>query len=201
MQRAALGEKNGLRIFIGKGNCITGHNGPLLTDQHFHNTGIPQRQNKAPNLGRSVAIGRVINDEFNRLGRYSDARPHLCEELNFIAAGNHTTQAAFKTQGLRNNVALRPPYMHAGQLASLEEVIRDYARAPDAGAGHSELKPVKLSEHEVVRDVIAFLGTLSGPVVQRRMSYVVAQSAFSPHAAPNGTMLLDSAAHNLTNDL
>ncbi|WP_233556356.1 cytochrome-c peroxidase [Noviherbaspirillum sedimenti] len=167
-------EKNGLRIFIGKGSCITCHNGPLLTDQHFHNTGIPPRRITTPDLGRFAAIEKVLKDEFNCLGRYSDARPELCEELNFIAAADHTTQAAFKTPGLRN-VALRPPYMHAGQLASLEEVVRHYAHAPEAAAGHSELKPIKLSVQEV-QDVIAFLGTLSGPVVHRQMPYVAAQS-------------------------
>lgn len=153
-------EKNGLRIFIGKGNCITCHNGPLLTDQHFHNTGIPPRRIKMPDVGRYAAIEKVMNDEFNCLGRYSDARPEQCEELNFIAAADHTTQAAFKTPGLRN-VALRPPYMHAGQLASLGDVVRHYASAPEAAAGHSELKPIKLSEQEV-QDIVAFLNALNG---------------------------------------
>ncbi len=32
----------GLRLFIGKGACVNCHNGPLLTDNHFHNTGVPQ---------------------------------------------------------------------------------------------------------------------------------------------------------------
>ncbi|QAU33050.1 cytochrome c peroxidase [Janthinobacterium sp. 17J80-10] len=159
-------EKHGLRIFIGKGNCITCHNGPLLTDQHFHNTGVPQRHEKTPDMGRYAAIDKVMNDEFNCLGRYSDAKPELCEELNFIAAADHTTKAAFKTPGLRN-VASRPPYMHAGQLASLEDVVRHYANAPASAAGHSELKPINLSEQEV-RDVIAFLHTLSSPIVQRQ---------------------------------
>lgn len=31
-------ERSGLRVFIGKGQCATCHNGPLLTDQHFHTT-------------------------------------------------------------------------------------------------------------------------------------------------------------------
>lgn len=158
-------EKHGLRIFIGKGNCITCHNGPLLTDQHFHNTGVPPRHGKTPDMGRHAAIEKVVNDEFNCLGRYSDARPHQCDELNFIAAADHTMKAAFKTPGLRN-VASRPPYMHAGQLASLEEVVRHYANAPASAAGHSELKPINLSEQEV-RDVVAFLHTLASPIVQR----------------------------------
>jgi len=34
-------EAAGLKLFIGKANCTRYHNGPLLTDNHFHNTGIP----------------------------------------------------------------------------------------------------------------------------------------------------------------
>jgi cytochrome c peroxidase len=72
--------------------------------------------------------------------------------------------AAFKTPSLRN-VALRAPYMHAGQMATLADVVRHYSKAPPAAAGHSELRPVELSEAEA-QDLIAFLGTLSGAVVE-----------------------------------
>ena len=66
------------------------------------------------------------------------------------------------------NVALRPPYMHAGQLATLEDVVRHYVKAPPATVGNSELahrgrKPVRLSESEL-NDLVAFLGALSGPL-------------------------------------
>jgi cytochrome c peroxidase len=66
---------------------------------------------------------------------------------------------AFKTPGLRD-VALRAPYMHAGQFANLEDVVAHYVKAPAAAVGHSERKPIRLSESEV-RDVAAFLRTLS----------------------------------------
>lgn len=37
--RAALppDEEAGLRLFVGKGRCVTCHGGPLLTDNDFHN--------------------------------------------------------------------------------------------------------------------------------------------------------------------
>jgi cytochrome c peroxidase len=47
-------------------------------------------------------------------------------------------EAAFKTPSLRN-VAMRPPYMHAGQFANLEDVVSHYARSPAATVGNSEL--------------------------------------------------------------
>ncbi|WP_194715855.1 cytochrome-c peroxidase [Noviherbaspirillum soli] len=154
-------EKNGLRIFLGKGQCITCHNGPLLTDHHFHNTGIAPRIPGQPDLGRRVGIAKVRGDEFNCLGRFSDARPEQCEELNFLARDDHAMTSAFKTPGLRN-VALRAPYMHAGQITSLADVVRHYSQAPRTD-GHSEIKPATLTESEM-QDLVAFLGTLSAIV-------------------------------------
>ena len=155
-------EKNGLRIFIGKGQCITCHSGPLLTDQHFHNTGIAPRTAGRPDLGRRAALAKTLNDEFNCLGSFSSARPEQCEELRFLAADDHALEAAFKTPSLRN-VALRAPYMHAGQMPTLDIVIRHYAKAPQAVTGHSELKPFALSEQDV-RDLVAFLGAVTSDV-------------------------------------
>jgi cytochrome c peroxidase len=53
--------------------------------------------------------------------------------------------------------------MHAGQIATLEQVVAHYSRAPRASFGHTELKPLRLSETEQ-RQLVAFLRTLSGPL-------------------------------------
>mgnify|MGYP001222473696 CR=1 FL=1 len=163
-------EVNGLRSFIGKGQCATCHNGPLFTDQHFHNTGVPQRDDARPDRGRSAAVAKVLTDEFNCLGKYSDAPGDGCQEIRFIAADDPAMVGAFKTPGLRN-VADRAPYMHAGQFASLEAVVAHYVRSPaatvghselaHAGAGHGERRAIRLSDEEV-GDLVAFLKTLSG---------------------------------------
>lgn len=165
-------EVNGLRLFIGKGQCVTCHNGPLLTDQHFHNTGVPPRDPYHPDRGRAPAIAQVQKDEFNCLGPFSDATEQGCAELRFIVADDPSLEAAFKTPSLRN-VALRPPYMHAGQFSTLEEAIAHYVKAPRAALGHSELSDgssghaerprIRLTEKEA-GDLAAFLGTLSGPI-------------------------------------
>jgi cytochrome c peroxidase len=167
-------EVNGLRLFIGKGQCATCHNGPLLTDQQFHNTGVPARDPLRPDRGRAVATAQVQQDEFNCLGKYSDAAPHACQELRFMVTDDPALEGAFKTPGLRD-VALRAPFMHAGQIASLEEVVAHYARSPRAAVGHSELahdgpgraerQAIRLSAAEV-KDLAAFLRTLSGTVVE-----------------------------------
>jgi cytochrome c peroxidase len=53
--------------------------------------------------------------------------------------------------------------MHAGQITSLDDVLAHYAAAPAAPFGRSELVPIRLSPNER-RQLIAFLGTLSGPI-------------------------------------
>ena len=77
--------------------------------------------------------------------------------------GAHTLDRAYKVPSLRN-VAERAPYMHAGQLATLSDVLDHYNRAPAAVAGHSELRPLRLRPVEL-RQLEAFLRTLSGPVL------------------------------------
>lgn len=151
-------EVNGLRLFIGKGQCVTCHNGPLLTDQHFHNTGVPPRG--APHLdrGRAAATALVQQDPFNCLGPFSDAKPAQCQELRFMVLTDPGLEGAFKTPGLRG-VGQRAPYMHAGQMASLQEVVQHYNRAPAAVVGRTERSALRLSEQEV-RDLVAFLNAL-----------------------------------------
>jgi cytochrome c peroxidase len=164
-------EVNGLRTFIGKGQCVSCHNGPLFSDQSFHNTGVPSRDPISPDRGRAAAIARVRADEFNCLGPFSDAKPAQCQELRFLVADDGALEGAFKTPSLRG-VSSRPPYMHAGQFTSIEAVIAHYVKAPTAvvghtelshgGAGHSERKPIQLSEQEI-KELASFLETLSVP--------------------------------------
>lgn len=157
-------EEAGLRVFIGKGNCTNCHNGALLTDQHFHNTGVPaSRLVIAPDSGRATGVRQAIAGEFNCTSRYSDASADDCDELRFAVAEGDELLRAFKTPSLRG-VAERAPYMHAGQFATLEEVIAHYDAAPRAPVGHSELVPLRLSAAER-RQLLAFLRTLSAPVV------------------------------------
>ena len=65
---------------------------------------------------------------------------------------------AYKTPSLRG-VADRPPYMHAGQIETLDDVVDHYARAPASEDGHSEVNPLTLSERER-KELVAFLKTL-----------------------------------------
>ena len=155
-------EEAGLRVFIGKGSCVNCHNGARLTDDHFHNTGVAAAPGLPSDSGRLVGVRQAVGGEFACTSRWSDAGPDDCAELKFAATEGEELLRAYKTPSLRN-VAQRAPFMHAGQLATLSDVIAHYDRAPAAPMGHSELKPLRLSANER-RQLEAFLRTLSGPV-------------------------------------
>jgi cytochrome c peroxidase len=155
-------EAAGLKLFIGEANCLQCHNGPLFTDNHFHNTGVPEAEGLPEDTGRASGARQVLADEFNCLGPYSDAGEEDCAELVYMIAEGHELVRQFKPPSLRN-VAGRGPFMHAGQLATLEAVLRHYSTAAAAPAGHSELEPLDLTAEEIDQ-IIAFLHTLDGPV-------------------------------------
>ncbi len=156
-------EVAGARLFIGKASCVNCHNGPRLTDDHFHNTGVPRPAVALPeDSGRATGVRQALASEFACTGRHSDAGPDDCAELRFAATEGEELVRAYKTPSLRG-VAERAPYMHAGQVRTLAEVVAHYDRAPAAPAGHSELKPLRLSARERAQ-LEAFLRTLSAPV-------------------------------------
>lgn len=146
-------EKDGLRLFIGRAACINCHNGPLLSNSVFHNVGELMPKDR----GRAEGIGKVLDDEFNCLGKYSDARPEQCAELKFIDKDSSRHESAFKTPSLRN-VAQRPPYMHAGQIKTLAGVLEFYR-----SGGSQEIAHPGLADDEL-KKIEAFLNTLSGPI-------------------------------------
>lgn len=85
-------------------------------------------------------------------------------------------QFAFKTPTLRS-VALRPPYMHNGSTATLDEVIRHYEKGGIDRPSRSPLMmPLQLTEQDR-QDLVAFMQTLTGadeaapkPVLPPQMS-------------------------------
>lgn len=134
-------ERRGLSIFIGKGMCIDCHTGPLLSDLKFHNTGVPQ-------TGANV----VATD--GGLGDEEDLEP----------AFRMQRLGEFLTPPLRH-VAMTAPYMHAGQLDSLSDVIEFYRRGGSAdgfvGIKDRRIQPLEITDDEA-RDLEAFLRSLTG---------------------------------------
>ena len=153
-------ETAGLHLFLGKAHCINCHNGPLFTNHEFHNTAVPAVPGLPLDHGRIAGIKRLQADPFNCLGPYSDAKPDQCAQLRFLKTTGNTLDGAFKTPSLRN-VAATAPYMHAGQFATLREVLDHYNGGGYALIGHNELMPLNLSDRELGQ-LEAFLQTLTG---------------------------------------
>ncbi|MER8447410.1 c-type cytochrome [Mesorhizobium sp. M1066] len=149
----------GLKLFIGKANCVTCHNGPRFTDNSFHNTGVPPIAGLPPDRGRIDAVRQVEADPFNCFGAYRDGDAGACGELRFMVKDGPQLIRAYKTPSLRG-AATRPPYMHAGQFSSLDEVVAHYAKAAPSVEGTSEVHPLGLSDRERAA-LVAFLKTLS----------------------------------------
>ncbi len=149
----------GLKLFIGDANCTRCHNGPLLTDNDFHNTGVPAAAGLPEDTGRALGAQQVLADEFNCLSQYSDANPDDCKELRFMLSEGESLMRAYKSPSLRD-VAGRAPYMHAGQFATLEEVLRHYHNAPASPSGHTELEMIPINVYQQ-EQIIAFLKALS----------------------------------------
>jgi cytochrome c peroxidase len=151
-------EETGLKLFIGKAQCVSCHSGPLLTNQSFANTGVPPRAGLPIDDGRLAGAKIAAKDPFNCRGAFSDALGKGCDELEFLPQNDPHQLRAYKVPSLRR-VHQRPPYRHAGQLGSLEDVVSHYNRAPAAPRGTSELRPLKLNHLEQAA-LVAFLKTL-----------------------------------------
>jgi cytochrome c peroxidase len=169
-QQAALGpaERRGLRIFLDKGRCRMCHAGPNFTDGEFHGTGVaPLGGGDLFDAARYDGARLVQRDVFNALGAHSDDREgERATQVRTLRVGPESW-GEFKTPSLRN-VALSPPYMHQGQLATLEDVVRFYSTLEGAAPpGHHQeqvLQPLELSGQEQA-DLVAFLRALTDEAV------------------------------------
>jgi len=151
-------EAEGLRIFIGKAKCTNCHSGSLFSNGEFHNLDIPVSDKMPFDAGRAEGINLVLGDEFNCLGPFSDAKGKKCQQLWFMDTDTRKYNGAMKTPTLRN-VVERPPYMHAGQFSTINEVLDFYRRSENPDIEHQGLTDRDM------RALEAFLGTLSGPIL------------------------------------
>jgi len=154
-------EKAGLKLFIGKGQCVSCHNGPLFTNHEFHNTGVLAVDGQLPSMGRYDGVRISREDSFNCLGDFSDASREECIELRFARDANDLV-GALKTPTLRN-ISLTAPYMHGGQMTNLAQVVKHYNEAPSSMLSHNEAKPLGLRAVERIQ-IEDFLMTLSAPL-------------------------------------
>lgn len=154
-------ERAGLKLFLGKAACVKCHNTPLLSDDEFHNTGVPQPDYER-DLGRAEGVAENFADEFKCWSEYSDDDKRDCPTLRYMLARDGAFTGAFKTPSLRKTQFVAP-FMHNAAYDTLRAVVEHYNRAPAATVGQSELKPLHLNETEL-RQLEAFLQTITAPV-------------------------------------
>lgn len=150
----------GLELFQGRAGCIQCHNSSMLTDQDFHNLGVPKhpdfeteplRQIAMRERMKSKGVPKAVYMAFDRdPGRYLDTK-------------KDEDQGKFRTPPLRE-LTYTSPYMHNGVFKTLDEVIAFY----DQGGGEDPfgtksplIKPLALSAEEKAA-LRAFLESLSG---------------------------------------
>ncbi len=163
--RSALtsSEIHGFQLFVSKA-CVTCHAGPNFADDKFHALGVPQTGLHVPaaDLGRNQDVTPLLASPFNADGVYSDNR--TSGKLANLAQ-TEAQKGQFRTKSLRN-VAQAGPFMHAGQLASLDDVIGLYAGGGgDVGTTGIVKDPLIVPLTLTTQDqaeLVAFLGTLTG---------------------------------------
>jgi cytochrome c peroxidase len=157
-------EVNGLGVFVGKGKCAACHSGPMFTDNKFHNLGLPQVGPNVPatDNGRLADAPPLLASPFNSAGVFSDDRT-TGRLTDVPATPPEEWRGTFRTPSLRN-VAASGPYMHAGQIATLEAVVAFYDRVADTAAPVGTRDPLlqnlSLTTQEQA-DLVAFLGALT----------------------------------------
>jgi cytochrome c peroxidase len=182
------GARRGLKLFVGRASCIDCHNTPLLSDNKFHDIGVPQTGLAVPTEGDCPAGNPNCDckngnqclpwgafDGLTKLGsakfRRDKAKPISDDPdggASYAAlykAPSDAMKGAWRTPSLRD-VALTAPYMHDGVYRTLDEVIWHYNMGGSAGTPSShnkapELKRLFLSDRDR-SDLVEFLQTLTG---------------------------------------
>ncbi len=160
---AALDEsqKRGLELFRGKAGCIECHNGPLLSDEKYYNTGVPPLDEWEDDGLKQV----TFRYELYAKGSTEDMYRHTKDDPGFyFRSKEKADKGKFRTPSLRYTLYTEP-YMHNGMLATLEDVVEFY----NQGGGTNEfadnktalLKPLDLSDQEKT-DLVNFIRSLSG---------------------------------------
>lgn len=150
--------KLGYELFLDKAGCIACHNGPLVSDDSYHNTGVPQ----APEFENSALSQITFRYEQWAKGVTEQVYNTSTSDLGlYYVTKLDSDKGKFRTASLRDT-CYTAPYMHNGIFATLEEVVAFYNSGGGEDANKDPLiQPLNLSEDEQ-RDLAAFLGSLCG---------------------------------------
>jgi len=151
----------GLKLFISpnKTNCLQCHNGPLFTNEGFHNIATGPNKAGVFDYGRAFGLQAALFNPFNCRSHYSDDQ--TCDHVVYAQRSElpSTMNGAFKVPSLRN-VAASSPYMHDGRFSDLTQVVAWYLNVPETKDIDHELQTMTLTKQET-QQLIAFLKTLT----------------------------------------
>jgi len=160
--------KRGLGLFIGKAACVDCHSGPTFSDQEFHNTGVSQTGSTQAltDNGRFDDLARTLSNTFNSAGAFSDDPAAGTAKLAGLEV-REDLKGQFRTTALRQ-IARTGPYMHAGTLVTLDDVVRFYnwggASSGFSGTKSAAMAPLLLTDAEIA-DLVELLESLTGAPV------------------------------------
>lgn len=167
--------RRGGLLFYGKAGCADCHTGNLLTDQAFHNLGVPQ-----VGPGRGCVNCHADSPNHGPLPGPGDhthqAPPQAGTDFGrFLVTNAASERYCFRTPSLRN-VARTGPWMHDGLYETLAWAVRHHLDPVGSAQGHGALQPQStrerldprvreprsLSQPELA-ELIAFLEALTDP--------------------------------------
>ena len=165
--------KEGIRLFIEVVGCVACHKGPLLTDDKFHNIGLPERDAvDSYDIGRWDGLAAAKDDVFSSAGPFSDDPEGNRAQLLFALPQQPADKGAFRTPSLRN-LTKTGPYMHGGHFETLREVMDFYNSQPDGvplvGVRDGEVSELQLEE-EHIDALQSFLEALDGQPVPQELT-------------------------------
>ena len=151
------GAKRGLALFQGKAGCVQCHNGALLSDEDYHNIGVPKNPAFEEDPLRQITLRyqHVIRGVPESVYRKADRDLGL-----FYTTKREADKGRFRTPSLRE-LKYTAPYMHNGAFFELDEVIDFYDEGGGQDANKSPLiRKLGLTDEEK-EDLLAFLESLS----------------------------------------
>jgi cytochrome c peroxidase len=163
--QAAFGEAPGADAYDRAALAIATYEQQLVSrDAPFDRyvAGDDAALDQAQKRGLALFIGDAGCIECHHGPLFSDGARHVTgvpETIEDLGAGH----GDFRTATLRS-VAETAPYMHAGQLATLTDVVELYNQG---GSGAGPLVPLGLDDGQVA-DLVAFLESLTGEEVEPR---------------------------------